>query len=92
MAILAGVDEEGAFTLYGIPDGELAGYKLKTKPLTDEIHDRLFPDKVELTSDDAQGLIALGRPPTGDVEGYGSYCCCWTCDDDGEYIVWEDWC
>ena len=36
MAIFAGVDEEGVFTFYGIPDGELARYELKSKPLTDE--------------------------------------------------------
>ena len=93
MAILAGVDEEGVFTFYGIPDGELARYELKSKPLTDEVRHRLFPGRDTLTSDDAQGLIPLGQSPTADVEGYGYSCCLYYLqDDDGNWVYWDGPC
>ena len=74
MAVLNGVDEAGAFTLYDVPDTELAKYKLNTKPLTDEIRNKLFPEKDTVTKDDAQGVIPAGRSSGGgsDVEGYAA--------------------
>lgn len=94
MAVLNGVDEAGAFTLYDVPDAELAKYKLSTKPLTDEIRNELFPGKDKLTKDDAQGVIQAGRGPSsgGDVEGYAAWCVYWIDDGYGNLIWWEDYC
>jgi hypothetical protein len=94
MAVLNGVDEAGAFTLYDVPDAELAKYKLNTKPLTDEIRNKLFPGKDAVTKDDAQGVIPAGRSSGGggDVEGYAAWCWYYLEDGDGDWVYWEDWC
>jgi hypothetical protein len=91
MTVLSGTDETGAPALYDIPDSELSKYKVNLKPMTDEVRNRLFPDKDSLSKDDAQGVVPAGRP-SSDVEGYAAICWYYVDDGAGNWVYWEEYC
>ena len=92
MTIVRGVDETGEGAFYDVPDSELAKYRVNAVPMTDEIKDRLFPGKGELTKEDAQGAIPIGPRPGGEVEGYAYWCWYYVWDAYGNWVYWEGWC
>ena len=82
MAVVTGFGELGERVYYDVPDAELAKYKVKFKPLTDEVLNRLFPGKDKLTKDDAHGVVPAAFSSRGEVEGYGAMCMYWCwCED-----------
>lgn len=92
MAIVSAVNEDGEESLYDIPDSELAKYKLKSAPMTDEARARLFPNKDKLTKDDAHGVMVAAPDFRRDVEPYQAICRYWYIDSWGTYWWWYDYC
>lgn len=83
MAVISAFSEAGEQSLYDIPDSELSKYKMKTAPMTDEVRGRLFPNKDELTKDDAHGVMVAAPSGDGDVQAFGGTCLYWY--DDGTW-------
>ncbi|MCC6175851.1 MAG: hypothetical protein IT305_29490 [Chloroflexi bacterium] len=91
MAIVSAVNESGEEQLYEIPDDVLATYRLQSAQMTDSVRSQVFPDKAELTKDDAQGVMPTAPSAGGDVEGYQAICRYWIRYGDTLYY-WYDYC